>query len=200
VCEQNTPVSTADISSQRRSSLKIGLVLIVLLAFCAVGLVAYKSSNGKGSGSIDDAGLAFKQGNYAKAIPIFENLASKGDLLAMCYLGTCYREGKGVPVNNNEAIKFFSKAAELGSSDGKMNLASTYDNLSNFPLAVKWYISVAEEGDAVAQYCLGLHYERGLGVKRNLKKAEMWYIKAANQGDPDATRRLNIMYSMNRGY
>ena len=174
-----------------KSGRKYGIVLFILAVVCVVGAMVFKLSYDPGRGSIDDAGIAFKHGDYAKAVPIFKKLASKGDLVAMCYLGICYRDGKGVSISNNEAIKLFSDAAEQGSNDAKMNLAATYDNLNNFPLAVKWYIPVAEDGDAVAQYCLGLHYERGLGVKRDYNKAVMWYVKAAEQGDQGAIRQLN---------
>ncbi|MBF0191464.1 MAG: sel1 repeat family protein [Magnetococcales bacterium] len=49
-------------------------------------------------------------------------------------------------------------------------------------------------GDAHAQYNLGLMYESGDGVKKDLKKAWDWFHKSAAQGLPDAQNKLGIMY------
>ena len=37
---------------------------------------------------------------------------------------------------------------------------------------------------------MGLCYEKGDGVERNLKKAKEWYAKAAKQGYKEAIQRL----------
>jgi hypothetical protein len=44
----------------------------------------------------------------------------------------------------------------------------------------------AEQGDAKAQYTLGMMYEKGRGVPRDDLKALAWYTKAAEQGDHNA--------------
>ena len=56
--------------------------------------------------------------------------------------------------------------------------------------AVEWYTMAAEQGDAAAQYNLGLCYANGHGVKKNIETAVEWFNKAANQGDSDAIRAL----------
>ena len=40
---------------------------------------------------------------------------------------------------------------------------------------------LAEDGDARAQYSLGLMFEQGLGTKADLKQAEFWYDRAVQQ-------------------
>ena len=48
--------------------------------------------------------------------------------------------------------------------------------------AVKWYRLAAEQGDADAQYNLGLMYDNGNGVPQDYKEAVKWYRLAAEQG------------------
>ena len=43
-------------------------------------------------------------------------------------------------------------------------------------------IADAASGDIEAQYALGLAYDQGLVVQRNLSEAISWYQKAADQG------------------
>ena len=45
---------------------------------------------------------------------------------------------------------------------------------------------LAEQGDAFAQYNVGVMYANGLGVTPDARKAAHWYREAAAQGDPDA--------------
>jgi TPR repeat protein len=49
-------------------------------------------------------------------------------------------------------------------------------------LATGEYRMAAEQGDALAQYNLGLKYENGEGVKKDINEAENWLHKAARQG------------------
>ena len=52
----------------------------------------------------------------------------------------------------------------------------------------------AEAGDAVAQYNLGLMYEKGTGLTEDKVEAAKWYRKAAEQGDANAQVALGLMY------
>ena len=59
---------------------------------------------------------------------------------------------------------------------------------------------LAEGGDKVAQYDLGLMYEYKLkGVPLDYKEAVKWYTKAAAQGDADAQCNLGLMYYIGKG-
>ena len=51
-------------------------------------------------------------------------------------------------------------------------------------------LSIAEKGDAQAQYYLGEMHEQGLGTKQNINEAFKWYAKAAEGGDRMAKRKL----------
>jgi tetratricopeptide (TPR) repeat protein len=55
-----------------------------------------------------------------------------------------------------------------------------------FPVCSK----AAEQGDAAAQFNLGLMYYFGEGVQQDYAEAEKWYRKAAEQGDASAEYNL----------
>ena len=68
-----------------------------------------------------------------------------------------------------------------------------YDNGEGVPQdykeAIKWYRLAAEQGNANAQYNLGLMYDNGEGVPQDYKEAVKWYRLAAEQG----MRKLNTI-------
>jgi TPR repeat protein len=58
---------------------------------------------------------------------------------------------------------------------------------------------LAGQGNAEAQYNLGLLYRRGHGVPQDLAQALVWYKKAAEQGYPLAENNLGFMYTKGLG-
>jgi hypothetical protein len=64
----------------------------------------------------------------------------------------------------------------------------------DYTAAYDEWLPLAELGDAEAQFNLGVLYDEGAGVERNLATAADWYRKAATQGFIDAQTNLGIMY------
>jgi uncharacterized protein len=58
---------------------------------------------------------------------------------------------------------------------------------------------LAEQGNAVAQYSLGVMYFGGQGVPQDDDKALAWWRKAGKQGNALAQGNLGKMYAMGRG-
>ena len=58
---------------------------------------------------------------------------------------------------------------------------------------------LAEQGDAVAQYALGVMYNHGEGVPQDYKTAVKWYRLAAEQGYASAQGNLGYMYAFGDG-
>ena len=58
---------------------------------------------------------------------------------------------------------------------------------------------LAQQGDATAQYALGLLYEEGDAVTKDLAEAAWWYTKAAAQDHARAQLRLGLMYAKGHG-
>jgi TPR repeat protein len=65
--------------------------------------------------------------------------------------------------------------------------------------ALRQLRTLATEGDAAAQYNLGLIYETGPGVPQDLAEAVRWYRKAADQGLANAQYNLGYIYAGGQG-
>jgi TPR repeat protein len=64
---------------------------------------------------------------------------------------------------------------------------------------MKWWRKAASQGDAGAQYNLGVMYAKGDGVPQDDATAVTYYRKAADQGHATAENDLGIMYAKGRG-
>ena len=62
----------------------------------------------------------------------------------------------------------------------------------DYKQAVHWYRKAAEQGDAEAQYSLGLMYAIGRGVPQDYKHAYMWFTLARYNGY-DTKRTFNFI-------
>jgi hypothetical protein len=65
--------------------------------------------------------------------------------------------------------------------------------------AAKEWRPLAEEGDATAQFNLGLLYLDGHGVPQNPGEAATWFRRAAEQDYPQAQHNLGAMYGSGQG-
>lgn len=65
----------------------------------------------------------------------------------------------------------------------------------DYATALKEWQPLAEQGNAVAQYNLGVMYDNGQGVPQNYARAGFWYKKSAAQGKASAQNNLGVMYN-----
>lgn len=70
---------------------------------------------------------------------------------------------------------------------------------SGYAQNIKLFRPMAEQGNAVAQYNLGVMYASGQGVKRDYQQAVKWYRLAAAQGHTLAQSNLGMMYGKGQG-
>ena len=105
--------------------------------------------------------------------------------------------------NYNEAIKWYRKAADLGSIFAQSQLGWIYFNGNGVERddreAVKWHRQAAVQGDGYAQYQLGNHYARGLGVREDYTESFKWFSLAAEQGVTSAQCALSLLYAEGLG-
>ena len=64
---------------------------------------------------------------------------------------------------------------------------------------VREWTTLAEKGNAIAQYNLGVFHYTGQGVTRDYKEAAKWFQLAADQGDAGAQANLGAMYTKGQG-
>ena len=69
----------------------------------------------------------------------------------------------------------------------------------DYETALREFRLLAEQGDAAAQYNLGLMYINGWGVPQDHAEAVKWFRKAANQGFAIAQTYLGFMYFKGEG-
>jgi TPR repeat protein len=69
----------------------------------------------------------------------------------------------------------------------------------DYPTALKLLQPLVNQGDANAQFSLGLMYNLGRGVPQDDAQAATWYRKAADQGLADAQDNLGFAYAKGRG-
>ena len=67
-------------------------------------------------------------------------------------------------------------------------------NRGDFTTALREWRPLAERGEALAQYNLGLLYRKGRGVPQDDVQARQWYEKAAAQGQAKAQYNLGTLY------
>lgn len=72
-------------------------------------------------------------------------------------------------------------------------------NRGDFARALREWQPLAEQGDARAQFYLGLLYENGDGVPTDYAKARQWYEKSAAQKGANAQFYLGLMCAFGRG-
>ena len=84
--------------------------------------------------------------------------------------------------------------ARAGSDEG----VAAY-SAGNFKLASEEFLKAAEQGDATAQFNLGVMYDKGEGVTRDYAEAVRWYRRAAAQGHARAQFNLGLKYAKGEG-
>ncbi len=116
------------------------------------------------------------------------HMAEKGDVKAQLVLAYMYEFGEIVSQNDEEAVKWYTRAAEQGDTSAQLILAYKYDLGEGAPqdykLAFKWYHRAANQGSAKAQDNLGGMYSFGEGVPVDYVSAYAWYNIAASSGFP----------------
>ena len=148
---------------------------------------------------LEDGARSFRQSDYAHALASWRPLADKGNAIAQNDLGILYLDGKGVPQNTSEAVRYLSLSAAAGSSLGQNNLGGLYRDgkgvARDYVRAAPWFSASAAQGNSAGMYNLGLMYELGQGMKAEPFHAYMWYALAAELGNvPNAAAHRDSLW------
>jgi TPR repeat protein len=95
------------------------------------------------------------------------------------------------------AIVILLCPARLGAED--LDTAFEAYSRGDYATAFREWKVLADKGDAIAEYNLGVLYAGGLGVEQDYAAALKWYQKAAAQGDPDAQNNIGALYENGNG-
>jgi uncharacterized protein len=69
----------------------------------------------------------------------------------------------------------------------------------DYATALRLLRPLADQGDAAAQYNLGVMHANGRGVPQNYTEAAKWYHLAADQGDAPAQSNIGGLYAIGQG-
>jgi hypothetical protein len=124
------------------------------------------------------------------------------------YFYVCFREWKNflvvIPEFGILKIKkylylivlclFFHPPAYAGLNEGFVAYSA-----KNYAQALKEFGPLAQQGNARAQYALGVMYYNGQGMPQDYMQAAEWFRKAAEQGDIISQYSLGVMYDNGQG-
>ena len=151
------------------------------------------------AGAQGSLGMCYANGdgvetNKAEAVKWCRKAAEQGEGHAQFMLGMFYYSGDGVNQNKEEATKWFDAIQE---QDPLMQYAWGCNFLEVKGIApeltkeaVKWFRKAAEQGEAHAQFMLGMCYFNGVGITQDKTEAVKWLQKADKQGYEEAKKAL----------
>ena len=98
-------------------------------------------------------------------------------------LGVCYELGRGVAVDEVEAVRLYRIGAALGDAGAQFSLAQCLERGLGVPMpdrasAFKLYAAAAGQDDPGAISCLGLCYSRGIGVAQDVPRGVLLMERA----------------------
>lgn len=121
--------------------------------------------------------------------------AEAGFVTAVFGLARLHELGEaGLRTDLVEAHRWYLRAAEAGSVDGQVAVATAFylgrGAAKDAELAARWFRIAAQGGDIGAMYVVASMFESGDGVERDLKEARYWYSAAARNGDDAAPSKV----------
>lgn len=118
-------------------------------------------------------------------------------------LGYAYLTGSGVEQDTLMGLDYTEQAANLGSTQAMMNMASIYNvgmGVERDTLAMEqWLQKAVEAGSVTAMMRLANTYREGQLLPKDMKRAAELYQMAADRGSTDAMCRLGLCYEEGEG-
>ena len=130
-------------------------------------------------------------------------LVERGDVKAINNVGLLWATGHDGKQSFEEAVKWWTEAANRGYPLAMNNLGLAYANGQGVDQDIKqafdWWLKSAIGGNAWAMNSVGDCYETGDGVTQDFVLAMTWYKTAADAGDPLAYYNVGALYQTGRG-
>ena len=119
-------------------------------------------------------------------------------------LGRLYETGRGVPQDTLEALAWYTRSADLGSTQAMLKLVVIHrDGLPGIApdpaRATEWLQRAADTGNIAAMNEMGRAYLNGIGVIPNAQEAAKWFEQAAAGGSVVAEYNLGLLYKAGLG-
>ena len=135
----------------------------------------------------------------AEQVRVLEQLWQSGFTLAAYQLGKCWRDGRGVLPDDEQAELWFRRAADAGYDFAQYALGKLLQSQNRMDEAVSWYEKAAAQGNTYAAYRLGKLYLEGKDVPKDVPKAVAYLTESAQQGNQYAQYALGKLYLTGQG-
>ena len=137
---------------------KKNIICKIILLYFFITLSFSFSAKSQTSVSIQTAEQALSNGNYEKALDIWQILSNRGNLIAINNLGFMYERGYGVTRNQRKAVALYKKAAEGGIAVAQFNYGEALflgnGIKKDYIEAKKWLLIALDRGSKDALYLL----------------------------------------------
>lgn len=135
----------------------------------------------------------------AEQVQVLEQLWQRGFPLAAYQLGKCWRDGRGVLPDDEQAELWFQRAADAGYDFAQYALGKFLQGQNRTNEAVSWYGKAAAQENTCAAYRLGKLYLEGKDVPKDVQKAVAYLTDSAEHGNQYAQYALGKLYLTGQG-
>ena len=129
--------------------------------------------------------------------------AIAGDGAAAYEVAVRFAEGRGVPVNLEEAVRWYERAAGKGLAPAQFRYASLLEKgqgiKKDLGAARRLYLAAAAKGNAKAMHNLAVLYAEGIDGKPEYAASAQWFGKAAQRGIADSQYNLGVLCARGLG-
>ncbi|XP_036060596.1 death ligand signal enhancer [Onychomys torridus] len=152
-----------------------------------------------------NVGLCLEHGrgtprDLGKATLFYRLAATQGHSLAQYRYARCLLQSSGSlsDPEGQRAVSMLKQAADSGLTEAQAFLGVLFTKEPHLDeqRAVKYLWLAASNGDSQSRFHLGICYERGLGVRRNLGEAVKCYQYSAALGNQPAQERLRTLFNV----
>lgn len=129
--------------------------------------------------------------------------ALAGDPAAAYEVAMRYFEGRGVPANSQDAVRWFERAAAKGLAPAQFRLANLLEKgigtKKDYVRARALYTAAAEQGNAKAMHNIAVLFAEGVDGRPDYTGAVKWFTRAAEYGVSDSQYNLGILFARGLG-
>lgn len=147
---------------------------------------------------IAQAGKAFNDKEYDKAVNYFAEACDNGDTDGCINLAVLYDRGWGIQKDLKKAVIYYTKACDGGEAMGCTGLGVFYKEgrilQQDYTKSFELFSKGCDGGDYQGCVNMGTLYENGLGVKKDIDKAQKIYANACSntRGDKEPSGCINL--------
>jgi localization factor PodJL len=139
----------------------------------------------------------------ASISPTLRQALAASEPAAEYELGLRYLDGRGMPQNSAEAVRWLQRASDAGFAPAQFRLAGLNEKgdgvRKDAQAARRLYIAAANKGHGKAMHNLAVLYAEGIDGKPDYKAASEWFRKASNYGVADSQYNLAILFARGIG-